>query len=103
MKSNIKPDYHYYLKTASNPSVSPDGTSVAATIQETPKGSVKPTSDIWVFKTDGSDTPRKLTQTGTAGKPSWSLDGTWLTFIDKAPGGLKQIFRMGANGQDQEQ
>lgn len=103
MKSNVKPDYHYFLKTTSNPSVSPDGTFVAATIQETPKGSVEPTSDIWVYDTGEANEARQLTRTGTASKPTWSSDGAQLIFLDEDSNGTKQIFKMEVAGRDAEQ
>jgi dipeptidyl aminopeptidase/acylaminoacyl peptidase len=50
---------------------------------------------IFLVDTSGG-APRKWSQSGSAGRPSWSRDGQWIYFGDADAARDKQIFRMSA-------
>ncbi|MEI8023624.1 MAG: prolyl oligopeptidase family serine peptidase, partial [Actinomycetota bacterium] len=66
---------------AASPAVSPDGSQVAYVVTRVDYKANKYRSQVWLARTDGSESPRPLTAGEKRdGNPSWSPDGTWLAF-----------------------
>lgn len=100
MAKTVQPDYHYHLKTASNPEISPDDSAVAFTVHRFKQDSHEAQTDIFVKKLGDSSDPNQLTSSGKASKPAWSPDGAQIAYIDKDESGVAQIFLIDASGGD---
>ena len=74
------------LRGVGNPTLSPDGSRVAFTVTTTELDEERSWTQVWTASIDGSDA-RPMTRHGTsAGSPSFSPDGTWLTFTASREG-----------------
>lgn len=73
-----------------DPSWSPDGTRLAFTSERAGP------DEIFVMRSDGSDTPERLTENG-AGAAAWSPDGTWIAFGSGRDGDA-EVYVICANG-----
>ena len=102
MANTIQPDYHYHLKTASNPAVSPSGKAVAFTVQGFEKNATEATTDVFIKSLGNASALIQLTNSGTASLPAWSPDGTKVAYLDKDESGLKQIFIQLAADSDRD-
>ena len=102
MANTIQPDYHYHLKTASNPAVSPSGKAVAFTVQGFEKNANEATTDVFIKSLGNASALIQLTNSGTASLPAWSPDGTKVAYLDKDESGLKQIFIQLAADSDRD-
>ncbi len=94
MANTIQPDYHYHLKTASNPAISPDNKSVAFAVHRFDAGTDEAATDIFVKSLGDGAEPAQLTTTGTALSPGFSPDGQRLGYIDEDDACVKQIFTL---------
>ncbi|MCZ6539468.1 MAG: S9 family peptidase [Chloroflexi bacterium] len=120
MTRPIQPDYHYDLKTASTPAISPDDSTVAFIVHrfdpeldkahdpntlgspESPKAATAGT-DLFVMpfvESAESGEPNQLTTSGNAEKPVWSPDGRQIAYIDLDDAGVKQVFVQWSGGSD---
>ena len=71
----------YGFTPASEPQVSPDGTSIAYVVSATDRESGKGSSQVWQCGIDGRDA-RRLTYAGERNRsPRWSPDGSELLFV----------------------
>jgi len=97
---SIQPDYHYHLKTASNPSISPNDKAVAFTVHRFEEDSHEAKTNVFVKSLSDSTILTQLTNSGTASKPKWSPDSKTIAFLDKDDSEVKQIFTRVAAGGD---
>src|SRR4051812_49982474 len=71
----------WMMKRVGAPVVSPDGKWTVFSVTEPNYDDFKSISDLWIVPTDGSATPRKLTNTkGGEGGVEWSPDGHRIAF-----------------------
>jgi dipeptidyl aminopeptidase/acylaminoacyl peptidase len=96
----IQPDYHYHLKTASNPAISPNDKAVAFAVHRFDKDTDESRTDIFVKSLGSSTTLTQLTDSGTASKPAWSPDSKRVAFLDEDDSGTQQIYVRVAAGGD---
>jgi len=96
----VQHDYHYHLKTASNPAISPNDKAVAFVIHRFEKDSHAAVTDIFVKSLGNSTILTQITDSGTATKPAWSPDSKKIAYLDQDESGVKQIFiRVAAGGE----
>jgi dipeptidyl aminopeptidase/acylaminoacyl peptidase len=97
-------DVQALLKIAriSEPQLSPDGQTVAFTVQTVDLDQNTKPKQIYVVPTDGG-TPRQITSQGTGNeRPEWSNDSKNIAFISNR-GGSAQVWIMRADGSDARQ
>ncbi len=88
----VQPDYHYHLKTASNPSISPDGSSAAFVVHRFEPGAFEASTDVFICNMADGSNKNQITNTGTASKPVWDPSGSKLAYLDNDDSGVKQIY-----------
>lgn len=82
-KRPLTPQDLWAVKRLAAPVLSPDGHTVAFTVQEWSVEKNKSTTSIWLVETSGG-TPRRLTTAQASdGAPVWSPDGSRLAFSSK--------------------
>lgn len=72
------------------PAISPDGRHAVAAVTRFDVEADKGISDLWLYRTDGSERRRLTTHASNESSPVWSPDGRWIAFVaqrdeDKAP------------------
>ena len=97
----MRPEDLYDLVWASDPRLSPDGTTVAYVVNSIDREENSYRGAVWLTPLDGSSPPRQL----TAGKksdatPRWSPDGTRLAFTSNRDGDKKQLYVLALAGGD---
>lgn len=96
----VQPDYHYHLKTASNPAISPNDKAVAFAVHRFEQTSHEAKTDVFVKSLGDSSILTQLTDSGKASKPKWSPDSKKVGFLDEDESGVKQIYtRVMAGGE----
>lgn len=100
MAKPVQPDYHYHLKTASNPAINPNDKAVAFTVHRFDQDTDEAKTDIFVKSLGASTTLTQLTDSGTASKPAWSPDGKRVAFLSEDDYGTNQIYVRVAAGGD---
>ena len=71
----------WMMKRVASPAVSPDGKWTVFSVTEPNYDDSKSISDLWIFPTDGSSAPRKLTNSkGGESGVEWSPDGRRIAF-----------------------
>jgi dipeptidyl aminopeptidase/acylaminoacyl peptidase len=77
----------WLMKHTGEPVVSPDGRSVAVSVNEPDYDAAKQSSDLWLVAADGREAPKRLTFTKAAESGQvWSPDGTRLAFVTRREG-----------------
>jgi dipeptidyl aminopeptidase/acylaminoacyl peptidase len=100
LANTVQPDYHYHLKTASHPAISPNDKAVAFTVHRFESDSHKAITDIFVKSLGSSSILTQITASGTAMKPAWSVDSKKIAYLDDDDSGVKQVFVRVAAGGD---
>jgi len=90
------------LKRISDPQISPDGRTVAFTVQSVDLASNKKPQQVWTAPVAGG-MPRQVTSAGDANsRPRWSPDGQRIAYISNR-GGSSQIWLMNPDGANPQQ
>ena len=97
MKAAIKPDVVYQIKTAGEPSLSPDGSLLAYTLGWVDKESLSSCSKIMILHIKGGAL-NELTEGAKDSAAKFSPDGTRLTFMRSVDDGPPQIWVMAVDG-----
>lgn len=91
------------LNRISDPQISPDGRSVAFTVQTVDVGANKKPRQIWIVPLTGGAPPRQITHDGdTNQRPRWSPDSKNIAYVSDR-GGSSQIWMMDADGGNPRQ
>ncbi|HTS60963.1 MAG TPA: S9 family peptidase [Candidatus Acidoferrales bacterium] len=90
------------LKRISDPQISPDGRSVAFTVQIVDVAANKKPSQVWIVPLDGG-APTQITHDGEGNqRPRWSPDGKRIAYISDRSGS-SQIWLMDPDGGNPKQ
>lgn len=104
MPSPIGPDYHYDLRTASQPSIKPDGSSVLYTQARFERKEPLESKDVWLqslsAESSGSESVLLIENANGA---QWSPEGGRIAFIKDDENGVSQLWTCLAEGTEQEQ
>ncbi len=95
----MTPEDVYDLTGASDPRLSPDGTTIAYTVWSIDREDNRYKSSIWLTAADGSSSPRQF----TAGPkrdaaPRWSPDGSMLAFVSDRERDAPQLYVVPVHG-----
>ncbi len=104
MPSPIGPDFNYHLKSASEPSISPDGKFVVYTVGRFERDKPVELRDIYLqsVATDSDSLePRLILE--DANYARWSPDGSRIAFIRNDEQGVSQIWTCAPDGSDATQ
>jgi dipeptidyl aminopeptidase/acylaminoacyl peptidase/CubicO group peptidase (beta-lactamase class C family) len=77
----LRYDDLFAFREASDPRISPDGTTVAFVVTRADEAADANRSSIWTVATDGATEARQLTFGDNDGAPRWSPDGSQLAFL----------------------
>ncbi|MEE3248579.1 MAG: DPP IV N-terminal domain-containing protein, partial [Chloroflexota bacterium] len=102
MNSPITPDLVYQIKTAGEPSLSPDGSLLAYTLGWVDQEDLSSRSKIMGLHIKGGSL-NELTEGTKDSAAKFSPDGTRLTFLRSVDGGPPQIWVMAVDGSDSKQ
>src|SRR5688572_12825483 len=86
------------LKSIGATAISPNGSMVAYTVNETDWKSDQFVSNLWIVKSDGSDNRQLTRGNKNVGAPRWSPDGTWIAFSSNRQGDTNQVFAIRPDG-----
>jgi dipeptidyl aminopeptidase/acylaminoacyl peptidase len=90
------PEQALSVRQISDPHFSPDGSRVAFTVTEPPKGT-EPNRDVWVLEVKSGDVLQFTTQPKSDTSPRWAPTGKRLAFLSDRSG-TNQIYIFGAAG-----
>ncbi len=89
------------LKRLSDPQISPDGRTVAFSVQSVDVAANRKPVQIWTVPLEGG-APRQITQDGNNQRPRWSPDSKHLAYISDRDGS-SQIWMMDPDGGNAKQ
>jgi dipeptidyl aminopeptidase/acylaminoacyl peptidase len=86
------------LRRISDPQISPDGRTVAFTVQTVDMAANQKPTQIWTVALEGDGKPRQITHEGSANsRPRWSPDSARIAYVSDR-GGSSQIWLMDPDG-----
>ena len=86
------------LRRIADPQISPDGRTVAFTVQSVDMAANQKPTQIWTVALEGDGKPRQITHEGTANsRPRWSPDSRRIAYVSDR-GGSSQIWLMDPDG-----
>ena len=86
------------VRRPSDPTLSPDGTTVVVAVSRIDLNDNEYRSELWLAPMDGSAAPRRYTHGPNDAQPKFSPDGRWLAFVRTEKEAKPQLFVMAADG-----
>jgi dipeptidyl aminopeptidase/acylaminoacyl peptidase len=93
----MRPEHLDHLRSASAPSLTPDGALAVAAVSRPDTATDRYLSALWVVPTDGSPA-RRLTRGPADSAPEVSPDGRWVAFLRAPDKGAPQLAVVGLGG-----
>ncbi|MBC8165852.1 MAG: S9 family peptidase [Bryobacteraceae bacterium] len=90
------------IARVSEPQLSPDGKTVAFTVEQPDVEKNQRPKQIWIVNSDGSGVPSQITKEFTNQRARWTPDGKRLVFVSSRTG-TNQIWSMNPDGSDPKQ
>lgn len=84
-----------------DPAISPDGKKVAVVIRSMDKGKESPIGLIVMPLEERGAERGTLLVSGDVSMPSWSADGSMLTYLKRTEGGKNAVYTIGADGSSE--
>ena len=101
---NIQVDDYFALKSVGGPRISPDGAWVAYTVEAKDLENDQSETRLWMVSTSGGEALPMTAKGSSAGRPRWSPDGKYLTFLSVRKGGQgSQVFTLDLRGGERVQ
>ena len=92
-------DILWQIKRLGAPAISPDGRWAVVSVTSWNVKEEKPSTDLWLARTDGSASRQLTTHEGAESAPSWSPDGKWIAFEARRGGDANgQIYLLPLEG-----
>src|SRR3954452_11731374 len=88
----------YVIPALSEPTLSPDGTTVAYVVTTPDRDADGYRSQVWTVAADGSSEPRAFTNGPHDSSPRWAPDGSRLAFVADDGDGVAQVHLVDAAG-----
>ncbi|HEY3739023.1 MAG TPA: S9 family peptidase [Bryobacteraceae bacterium] len=85
-------------KTVSNAKISPDGSMIAYTTQETDWKDNEFRTQIWIMRTRDKTAYELTSAAKSSSSPEWSRDGRRIAFLSERVGGKAQVFVIDPQG-----
>lgn len=85
-KTPLTAELLWQVKRLGAPAVSPDGQWAVVPVTTWDVKEDKALTDLWLLKTDGSESRALTTHEGSETSPAWSPDGRWIAFEAKREG-----------------
>jgi len=103
-KRPITVDDFFKFKNVRNPQISPDGRWVAYTVSKTDLKKDKSETRIWMIRSNGGEAIPMTGKGYSAGRPRWSPDGKYLSFLaSKSKGKKPQVWSLNRLGGEARQ
>ncbi len=96
-------DDRFSLREVDEPKVSPDGAWVAFTVETIDLEKDESETRVWMVPTSGGETVVMTAGGSSAGKPRWSPDGRYLSFLSDRAEDKDQVFVFDRRGGDARQ
>ncbi len=103
MPSPIGPDFHYHIKTASQPSIRPDGKAALYTVARFETDEPLEIRDVWQtsLEPDSQQGPNLILENASGAQ--WSPDGSKIAFLRNDSNDVTQIWTCTPEGDEQSQ
>jgi len=103
-KRGIAIDDLYRIERVGNPQISPDGRWIAYTVTSIDREADRRRTALWMVNWEGTENLRLTFGKESAGSPSWSPDGKYLSFLGSEGEGKKsQIWLLDRRGGGPQQ
>ncbi|MBM3123342.1 MAG: hypothetical protein FJZ97_14320, partial [Chloroflexi bacterium] len=79
-RTPLTADLLWQIKRLGAPAISPDGQWAVVPVTSWTVKEDKPSTDLWLVRTDGSASRQLTTHEGGESGPAWSPDGRWIAF-----------------------
>jgi len=99
----LQVDDYFALKSVGGARISPDGAWVAYTVGSKDLENDRSETRLWMVPTAGGEARPMTAKGSSAGRPRWSPDGMYLTFMASSRGQGSQVFALDLRGGERVQ